>query len=80
MTVAQLAALVNQPATHRLIVGDYAGGYALGVTDHPPAFLLRVEPADTDAFPRSVVVDGKTVPVVVTGGFRVPRPQSAVAG
>lgn len=75
MTAAQLARLASEPRTHELIVGDYAGSYALGVTDDPPAFLLRVEPQDVGQFPRAVTLDGTEVPVVVEGGFRRPRPQ-----
>jgi hypothetical protein len=75
MTAAQLAGLVSQPRTHALIVGDYDGGYALGVTDDPPAFLLRVERNDVGQFPTAVTVDGTEVPVVVEGGFRRPRRQ-----
>lgn len=79
MNVSQLSNLVEQPETHRLIVGDYEGSYALGVTDHPPAFLLRVEPDDVSRFPKSVRVHGEHVPVVVTGGFKTPEPQTATA-
>ncbi|MBA4062960.1 MAG: hypothetical protein C0501_04490 [Isosphaera sp.] len=75
MTADQLTRLAALPRTHALIVGDYAGGYALGVTGDPPAFLLRVEPADVARFPTAVTVDGTEVPVVVEGGFRRPRPQ-----
>jgi hypothetical protein len=75
MTVNQLAQLTEDPETHRLIVGDDDGAYALGVTDNPPAFLLRVEPQAVDRFPRKVKVRGAEVPVVVEGGFRPPRPQ-----
>jgi hypothetical protein len=75
VTVDQLTNLVNQPETHQLIVGDYDGSYALGVTDNPPAFLLRVEPSDVGQFPSKVTIRGKDIPVVVKGNFRTPRPQ-----
>ena len=75
MNVKQLSKLTEQPEIHRLIVGDYGGGYALGVTDDPPAFLLRVEPQDVGLFPDHVRVQGRDVPVIVEGGFRPPRPQ-----
>lgn len=76
MTVEELAKLTNKPSTHQLIVGDYDGSYALGVTADPPAFLLRVEPGDVAEFPHRVTIDGTSVPVVVEGGFRQPRPQA----
>ena len=43
----------------------------------PPAFLLRVEPQDVAKFPKQVIIKGDTVPVIVHGGFRPPRPQAA---
>jgi len=46
MNTKQLSSWVDESETHQKIVGDYDGSYALGVTDDPPAFLLRVEPTD----------------------------------
>jgi hypothetical protein len=74
MNVKQLMSWVDQPETHQKIVGDYLGSYALGVTDNPPAFLLRVEPADVSSFPTSVNIHGVEVPVVVRGNFVAPVP------
>ena len=74
MTATELARLVDEPETHRLIVGDYDRSYALGVSDFPPAFLLRVEPDDVANFPRWVRVHGEEIPVVVHGSFRQPKP------
>jgi hypothetical protein len=65
----QLLNWVDQPETHQKIVGDYSGSYTLGVTDNPPAFLLRVEPADVSRFPTVVNVHGVEVAVVVRGNF-----------
>lgn len=74
MNVKQLMNWVDQPETHQKIVGDYDGSYALGVTDDPPAFLLRVEPNDVSRFPTVVNIDGDEVPVVVRGNFSQPVP------
>jgi len=65
---------VNEAQTHRRIVGDYEGSYSLGVSDDPPAFLLRVEPEDVSQFPDRVTIHGVDVPVVVHGGFSPPKP------
>jgi hypothetical protein len=54
-----------EPETHRRILGDYDGRYALGVTDNPPAFLLRVEPDDVASLPSRVTIHGVEVPVIV---------------
>jgi hypothetical protein len=84
MDVKQLLKLVDQPDTHQKIVGDYSGSYALGVTDNPPAFLLRVEPADVSSFPTVVNIHGVEVPVIVRGNFVRPvpvnRPRQGAAG
>jgi hypothetical protein len=77
MDTKQLLHWVNLPQTHRKIVGEYQGCYALGVTDNPPAFVLRVEPDDVDQFPDKVSIRGIEVPVIVHGGFEPPRPQRA---
>jgi hypothetical protein len=76
MDAKQLINCVDLPETHQKIVGAYEGGYALGVTDNPPAFLLRVEPADVSGFPTKVNIDGVEVPVVVKGNFVPPVPVS----
>jgi hypothetical protein len=65
---------VNESQTHREIVGDYRGSYALGVKEDPPAFLLRVEPQDVANFPERVTIHGVDVPVIVHGGFKQPKP------
>ena len=70
----QLLSWVEQPETHRKILGDYQGSYALGVTDNPPAFVLRVEGADGSAFPPRVTVHGVEVPVLVQRNFKPPKP------
>lgn len=74
MDAKQLMHWVEEPATHQRIVGDYDGAYALGVTDNPPAFLLRVESKEASEFPTSVNIHGVEVPVVVHGNFAPPVP------
>ena len=69
MTATELTRLTEAAETHRLVVGDYDGQYALGVSDHPARLVLRVATADTSRFPRRVTLRGETVPVDVTGGF-----------
>ncbi len=74
MNVNQLMNWVDEAETHQKIVGEYAGCYALGVTDNPTAFLLRVEPADVSNFPSEVNIHGVEVPVIVQGNFDPPKP------
>jgi hypothetical protein len=74
MSAQDLLRWVERPEVHRQIVGDYEGGYALGVTDNPPAFVLRVGAEDVGSFPNHVTVQGVEVPVVVQGNFKPPRP------
>src|SRR4051812_9165117 len=77
MTVKQLLSWVDQPETHRKIVGDYEGSYMLGVTDDPPAFVLRVEPNAVLSFPTKVTIHDVEVPVIVQGGFVPPQPTAS---
>jgi hypothetical protein len=74
MDAKQLMSWAEEPGTHQKIVGDYDGPYSLGVTDNPPAFLLRVVPGEVDNFPAKVNIHGVEVPVVVHGSFVPPVP------
>ncbi|HEY7424904.1 MAG TPA: hypothetical protein VH682_11800 [Gemmataceae bacterium] len=74
MDAKQLMSWVEEPETHQKIVGDYDGPYALGVSDAPPAFLLRVESDDVSGFPTKVNLHGVDVPVIVRGHFVPPVP------
>ncbi len=74
MDAKKLMDWVSESQTHRQILGDYTGSYALGVKEDPPAFLLRVEPQDVANFPDSVTIHGVHVPVIVHGGFEQPKP------
>jgi hypothetical protein len=77
MDAKQLMGWVEESETHRKIVGDYHGSYALGVTDSPPAFLLRVEPTDVKSLPTKVTIQGVEVAVVVQANFVPPVPITA---
>lgn len=75
----RLAELVEDPALHRRLLGEYEGSYALGVTLNPEnrselALRLRIEGDDPSAIPREVELDGERVPVLVQTGFRPPVP------
>jgi hypothetical protein len=74
MDAKQLMSWTEEPETHQKIVGDYDGAYSLGVSDNPPAFLLRVESDEVSGFPTKVNVHGVEVPVVVRGNFVPPVP------
>ena len=80
MTSEELADLLDEPETHRRIVGHRDVPYALGVTKAPSgafAFLLRVP--DPSGFPKRVTLHGHTVPVIVEGGFRAPVPMRSTS-
>lgn len=75
MKVEELADLIERPEVHRKVLGSYTGPYSLGVlstSGRGPALVLKV--ADATGFPTTVTVDGRTIPVVVQGGFRTPVP------
>ena len=77
MTAQQLGKLLERSETHRLIVGNHPGPYALGVTHAPDpsqgfAFVLKI--ADPTGVPDSVEIEGQRIPVIVQGGFRRPVP------
>lgn len=75
----RLATLIEKPEVQQRILGDYAGGYSLGLTSHPSgdgdlAIRVRIESQDADRIPSEVVLDGEAIPVIVNTGFKVPVP------
>jgi hypothetical protein len=63
---------VSEADTHKKVVGDFDGNYTLGVTDDPPALLLRVEGADVRRFPTQVNLHGQDIAVHVKGSYQRP--------
>lgn len=75
----RLATLIEKPEVQQKILGDYDGGYSLGLTSHPTdkeklAIRVRVEGDDASEIPQQIVLDGESVPVIVTANFKVPQP------
>ena len=77
MDAVELADLLENSETHRLILGDYQGRYALGVgrdPDNPGAYALILKVPDAAGWPRSVTINGRRVQICVQGGFRRVQP------
>lgn len=79
MKLKRLSKLIERPDVHQMILGDYEGGYSLGITSHPDdpnelAIRVRIEGDDASRIPSSVVLGGETVPVLVHTNFKVPEP------
>lgn len=75
----RLANLIEQPKVLRKILGDYEGGYSLGLTLNPQnrdqyAIRVRIEGDDSVDIPSQIVLDGEAIPVIVTTNFRIPEP------
>lgn len=75
----RLATLIERPEVQQRILGEYAGGYSLGLTANPSsegdlAIRVRIESQDAGQIPSEVVLDGEAVPVIVNTGFKVPEP------
>src|SRR5262249_30448718 len=75
----RLAEYIERPEVQRRILGDFRGGYSLGLTAHPEdpaqvAIRVRVEGDDDSGIPRHITLDGDTVPVVVSKNFVPPKP------
>lgn len=82
MTQERLTTLISRPDTQRRILRGYRGAYALGLTTAPGrrgeiAIRVRIEGDDPSNIASSVVLDGRSVPVIVNTGFRAPRAVSA---
>jgi len=79
MDESRLARLIERPEIQQRILGDYDGGYSLGLTASPCnhgdlAIRVRIESRDADRIPSEIVLDGEAVPVIVNTGFKVPEP------
>ena len=79
--LSNLSEILNRPQTHRLILDGYHKAYSLGVTRCPGGpeglgFLLRVEGSPPPGIPPTVTIDGWTIPILVRGEFKAPRPLS----
>jgi hypothetical protein len=79
MNEDRLATLIEKPEIQQRILGDYDGGYSLGLTVHPEkndeiAIRVRVEGQSACDIPSEIVLDGEAIPVIVNTGFRVPQP------
>lgn len=82
MNEDRLAELIERPEVQQRILGDYEGGYSLGLTADPShrgdfAIRVRIEARDADQIPKEVELDGEAVPVIVNTGFKVPEPLKA---
>jgi hypothetical protein len=80
--LSNLSEILNRPETHRIILDGYRKAYSLGVTrcqEGPEGlgFLLRVEGPPPPGIPRTVTIDGWTIPVLVQGEFKAPKPLSS---
>ncbi len=77
MDASELATLLERGETHRQILGDYKGPYALGVgqdPDNPSTYGFVLKVPDAEGWPKSVTINGQRVPVHVQGGFQPVTP------
>lgn len=75
----RLAKLIERPEVQRKILGDYEGGYSLGLTLDPRnrnefAIRVRIEGEDPAEIPSEIDLDGETIPVLVATNFKIPEP------
>ncbi len=82
MQQARLLDLLKKPEVQRNILGDYRGGYSLGLTLNPEnrnqlAIRLRIEADDRWDFPDEIEVDGERIPLIVNPNFQMPTPLPA---
>jgi hypothetical protein len=79
MNEDRLAELIERPEVQQRILGDYDGGYSLGLTLDPCnrgeiAIRVRIETQKADQIPPQVVLDGEAIPVIVNTSFKIPEP------
>ena len=72
---------IEQPEVQREILGNYEGGYSLGLTANPAnrselAIRVRIEGEDASAISRQITLNGYTIPIIVDTNFELPKPLS----
>jgi len=81
METSKLASILQRPALHQRLVGDYKGAYSLGIgrdPDNPsaPAIILHVEGDPPFQTPDHIQVDHESIRVVKRTAFVAPKPLS----
>ncbi len=78
---ATLIEYIEQPEVQREILGDYKGGYSLGLTANPEnrdelAIRVRIEGEDASVIPHQLTFEGRTIRIIVDTNFEIPKPLS----
>lgn len=76
MNVDELKKYMHLPELHQQLLGEYTGGYSLGIghmVNGEIGLILQVE-GSADGVPLSVQLDGEIIPVEAHGNFEEPRP------
>jgi len=73
MNVQRLCEFTEEQSTHQLLLGDFAGGYSLGVGEDGLYLQIEGHPQGLE-FPATVDVDGEAVKLFVQYGFAPPSP------
>ncbi|WP_295438302.1 hypothetical protein [uncultured Thiodictyon sp.] len=79
MNQDRLANLIERPEVQQMILNDYDGGYALGITLNPRnrseiAIRVRIEGAEAASIPSEIILEGETIPIIANTNFKVPDP------
>lgn len=82
MNKKRLAALLERPEVQQMILGNYDGGYSVGLTKDPDdaahfAIRVRIEGEPTESMPSQVLLDGDRVRVIVSCNFTPPMALTA---
>ena len=79
MNQDRLADLLERPEVQKEILGNYSGGYSIGLTRDPSrdrqlAIRVRLAAKDAAQIPSKVILDDEVIPVIVQTNFLVPEP------
>jgi hypothetical protein len=80
MNMERIATLLEKPEVQKKILKDYHGGYSIGLAANPQdhnriVIRLRIE-GEHFNIPSQVILEGETIPILVTHGFQLPAPLS----
>jgi hypothetical protein len=79
MDQERLANLIGRQEIQKKILGNYRGGYSIGLSLNPEnrsqlAIRVRIEGQESAGIPSQVVLEGEPIPIIVNTNFKLPEP------
>jgi hypothetical protein len=76
MDQERLANLIGRQEIQKKILGNYRGGYSIGLSLNPEnrsqlAIRVRIDGQESAGIPSQVVLEGEPIPIIVNTNFKL---------